>query len=72
MELIWRGLHEAITRNHQCAELMELLEYAEHSLEEKEPFSLQLGKDYRELELELGLETEMPKEVSVHLSCAPI
>jgi transposase len=68
MELIWWGLHEAITRNHQCAELLELLEYAEQYLEEREPFSLQLGKDYRELELKRS----PPKEASVQLSCASI
>lgn len=50
VELIWWGLHEAISRNHRCGELASLLRYAERYLREKQPFHLSLGGDYCELE----------------------
>ena len=50
VELIWWGLHEAVSRNHNCEELDELLPFAESYLEEKQPFRLKLGADYHELE----------------------
>ncbi len=50
VELIWWGLHEAITRNHRCADLGQLLGHAERYLEERQPFHLELGKDYQALQ----------------------
>ena len=49
VELIWWGLHEAVSRNHNCEGLEELLPFAEGYLEEKQPFRLKLGADYRTL-----------------------
>jgi hypothetical protein len=37
-------LHEAVSRNHECAELDDLVEFAEGYLKEREPFMLKLGK----------------------------
>lgn len=48
--LIWWGLHEAVSRNHTCKDLEELLPFAEGYLEERQPFRPKLGADYRELE----------------------
>jgi putative transposase len=50
VELIWWGLHEVVSRNHSCKDLTELTEFAEFYLQEKQPFRLQLGEDYRKLE----------------------
>jgi putative transposase len=50
VELIWWGLHEAVSRNHNCKELDELLPFAESYLEERQPFRLKLGADYHGLE----------------------
>ncbi len=50
VELIWWGLHEAVSRNHGCEGLDELLPFAESYLKEKQPFRLKLGADYHELE----------------------
>lgn len=50
VELIWWGLHEAVSRNHSCKDLTELTQFAECYLQEKQPFRLQLGEDYRKLE----------------------
>jgi putative transposase len=50
VELIWWGLHEAVSRNHNCKELGDLVEFAEGYLEEKQPFGLKLGEDYKQLE----------------------
>lgn len=66
VEPIWWGLHEAITRNHRCGDLAELLEYAQRYLKEKQPFQISLGRDYRELE------RAPPEPASVQLFCAPI
>lgn len=49
MESIWWGLHEAITRNHRCLDLRELLSYAECYLAQGQPFRPVLGQGYREL-----------------------
>jgi hypothetical protein len=46
VELIWWGLHEAVSRNHGCKELGELLPFAQSYLEERQPFRLSLGADY--------------------------
>jgi len=62
VELIWWGLHEAVTRNHRCPELTEVLEFAERYLEEKQPFNLHLGKVYRKLQ------RSPPEHAGVHLS----
>jgi putative transposase len=50
VELIWWGLHEAVSRNHNCKELDELLPIAERYLKERQPFRLKLGADYYTLE----------------------
>lgn len=50
VELIWWGLHEAVSRNHSCKELSELVEFAGRYLEERQPFHPKLGEDYRQLE----------------------
>jgi putative transposase len=50
MELIWWGLHEAVSRNHACKKLDELLPFAESYLEERQPFHPKLGADYHLLE----------------------
>ena len=50
VELIWWGLHEAVSRNHSCKDLSELTQFAECYVQEKQPFRLQLGEDYRKLE----------------------
>ena len=39
-----------ISRNHNCKELGDLVEFAEGYLEEKQPFGLKLGEDYKQLE----------------------
>ena len=50
VEMIWWGLHEAVSRNHGCKELDELLPFAESYLQERQPFRLKLGADYYTLE----------------------
>jgi len=50
VELIWWGLHEAVTRNHCCPDLAAVLEFAERYLAEKQPFHLHLGEVYRKLQ----------------------
>jgi putative transposase len=50
VELIWWSLHEAVSRNHSCKELSDLVEFAEGYLEERQPFRLKLGEDYKQLE----------------------
>jgi putative transposase len=50
VELIWWSLHEAVSRNHNCKELSDLVEFAEGYLEERQPFRLKLGEDYEQLE----------------------
>jgi putative transposase len=50
VELVWWSLHEAVSRNHRCKDLSELLGFAEDYLEERQPFHLRLGEDYEGLE----------------------
>jgi putative transposase len=50
VELVWWSLHEAVSRNHHCKDLSELVGFAEDYLEERQPFHLQLGEDYERLE----------------------
>jgi transposase len=50
VELIWWGLHEAVSRDHGCKDLSELLEFAERYLEERQPFYPKLGADYEQSE----------------------
>ena len=50
VELIWWSLHEAVSRNHTCKELSDLVEFAEGYLQERQPFRLELGEDYEQLE----------------------
>ena len=50
VELVWWSLHEAVSRNHECSELEELVEFAEGYFEEREPFRPKLGEIYEQLE----------------------
>jgi transposase len=50
VELVWWSLHEAVSRNHQCAGLEDLVEFAEGYLKERQPFMLKLGEVYDQLE----------------------
>ena len=50
VELVWWSLHEAVSRNHECSELDELVGFAEHYFEERQPFRLELGEVYEQLE----------------------
>jgi putative transposase len=50
VELVWWSLHEAVSRNHECAGLDDLLEFAEGYLEERQPFRPKLGEIYAPLE----------------------
>lgn len=50
VELVWWSLHEAISRNHNCEDLGELLEFAESYLQERQPVHIGLGEDYKRLE----------------------
>jgi transposase len=46
VELVWWSLHEAVSRNHECAGLDDLMEFAEGYLEERQPFGPKLGEVY--------------------------
>ena len=46
VELVWWSLHEAVSRNHECAGLDDLVEFAEGYLEERQPFGPKLGEVY--------------------------
>jgi putative transposase len=50
VELIWWGVHEAVSRNHGCKDLSELVDFAECYLEAGQPFHPKLGVDYEQLE----------------------
>jgi putative transposase len=50
VELVWWRLHEAVSRNHSCKDLSELVEFAESYFKERQPFRLELGEDYEGLE----------------------
>jgi putative transposase len=50
VELVWWSLHEAVSRNHRCSELDDLVEFAEGYLRERQPFMLKLGEIYERLE----------------------
>ncbi len=50
VELVWWSLHEAVSRNHQCGGLDDLVEFAEGYLKERQPFMLKLGEVYEQLE----------------------
>lgn len=50
VELVWWSLHEAVSRNHQCADLDDLVEFAEGYPGERQPFILKLGEVYEQLE----------------------
>ena len=50
VELVWWSLHEAVSRNHECAGLDDLVELAVRYLKERQPFRLQLGEVYERLE----------------------
>jgi hypothetical protein len=46
VELVWWSVHEAVSRNHECAGLDDLVESAEGYLEETQPFGPKLGEVY--------------------------
>jgi putative transposase len=50
VELVWWSLHEAVSRNHECAGLDDLVEFAGVYLAGRQPFTLKLGKVYEQLE----------------------
>jgi len=50
VELVWWSVHEAVSRNHQCEGLDDLVEFAEGYLKERQPFRLKLGEVYERLE----------------------
>jgi hypothetical protein len=50
VELVWWSLHEAVSRNHECSDLDDLMEFAEGYLKERQPFMLKLGEIYDQLE----------------------
>jgi putative transposase len=50
VELVWWSLHEAVSRNHECSGLDELVRFAEGYLQEREPYRLELGEVYEQLE----------------------
>ncbi len=50
VELVWWSLHEAVSRNHECLGLDEMVEFAEGYFKEREPFRLELGEVYEQLE----------------------
>lgn len=50
VELVWWSLHEAVSRNHGCAGLEDLVEFTEGYLKERQPFRLKLGEVYDHLE----------------------
>jgi putative transposase len=50
VELVWWSLHEAVSRNHECSGLDELVRFAEGYLQEREPYRLELGGVYEQLE----------------------
>ena len=45
VELVWWGLHEAVSRNHECKDLSDLVEFAERYFKERQPFRFKLGAD---------------------------
>jgi transposase len=50
VELVWWSLHEAVSGNHECEGLDELVDFAEGYLEERQPFRVKLGEVYNQLE----------------------
>jgi putative transposase len=50
VESVWWSLHEAVSRNHECEGLDELVEFAEGYLKERQPFVSKLGEVYERLE----------------------
>lgn len=50
MESVWWSLHEAVSRNHECEGLDELVEFAEGYLEERQSFRVKLAEVYDHLE----------------------
>jgi transposase len=50
VEVVWWSMHEAVSRNHQCEGLEDLVELAEGYLKERQPFRVKLGEVYERLE----------------------
>lgn len=49
MELVWCSVHEAVSRNHQCEGMDDLVEFAEGYLGERQSFMLKLREVYDQL-----------------------
>jgi hypothetical protein len=49
-DLVVFSARGGISRNHRCEELSDLVEFAEGYLEDRQPFRLKLGEDYKQLE----------------------
>jgi putative transposase len=50
VELVWWSLHEAVSRNHGCEHLDDVVEFAEGYLQERQPFVMKLGEVFEHLE----------------------
>jgi hypothetical protein len=50
VELVRWSLHEAVSRNHECSGLDDLMGFAEAYFKEREPFRLKLSEVYEPLE----------------------
>jgi putative transposase len=50
VEVVWCSVHEAVSRNHECEGLDDLVELAEGYLQERQPFRLKLGEVYDHLQ----------------------
>ncbi len=46
VESVWWSLHEAVSRNHECEGLDELVEFAKGYLKGRQPFMSKLGEVY--------------------------
>ena len=67
VELVWWSLHEAVSRNHECEGLDDLVGFAEDYFEEREPFRFEARGGLRAV----GKVAAM-RSASVHLYCGPI
>jgi hypothetical protein len=50
VELVWWSLHKAVSRNHECSGLDDLVEFTEGYFSERQLFRLKLGGVYEQLE----------------------
>ena len=66
VELVWWSLHEAVSRNHECAGLDDLVEFAEDYSRSDSPSGSNSGS------LRAVGKGAAMRSASVHLSCGPI